>query len=129
MGIQGAINANVHRRTTFTPVMPAPSLQVPTPLWDNVVWVSFPDKTPLDQTATLAFQYIPENHERLGHDAWLAEARMLDLRNTVIEVEDSGCCVHQGLLTMLAVKSLNQIALRSETSAVIVHSVNWVGKS
>jgi hypothetical protein len=109
------INANVHPRTTFTPVSPAPSLQAPTPSWDKVVWVSFPDKKPLDQTATLAIQYFPDNHESLGHDAWLAKARVLDLRNTVIDAEDGGCYVHQGLVTMLAVKSLNRIDVDAYT--------------
>ncbi|KAB2099945.1 hypothetical protein AG0111_0g11664 [Alternaria gaisen] len=97
------------------PVPRAPSLQAPTPSWDKVVWVSFPDRRPLDQTATLAIQYFPDDHESLGHDAWLAEARVLDLRNTVIDAEDGGCYVHQGLVTMLAVKSRNQIAVDAYT--------------
>ncbi|KAF2818334.1 hypothetical protein CC86DRAFT_337369, partial [Ophiobolus disseminans] len=96
--------------------------RAPAVSWDKLMWVSFPDARPLYETATLAIQLFPEDHQSLSHDSWLAEAySMAKLRNTVIKADNGGYYVHQGLVTLLALKSLNTIS-------VVAHTWDWLSQ-
>jgi hypothetical protein len=102
------------------PPSPTRSPGAPTVSWDKLVWVSFPDASPLSETASLAIQSFPEDRESLGHDPWLTPAYSMTLRNTVIR-EDEGYYVHQGLVTLLALKAMNTIS-------VVAHTWDWLAQ-
>ena len=83
--------------------------------WDKVIWVSYPDAKPLDETATLAIQIFPEDRDTLNHDPWLAEACTMELRNTVILQDGGGVLLHQGLVTILACDAPNKLTVDAHT--------------
>ncbi|EOA85888.1 uncharacterized protein SETTUDRAFT_151673 [Exserohilum turcica Et28A] len=93
----------------------------PNASWEKLIWVSFPDTKPLNETATLAIQVFFEDRESLGHDPWLRQASSMVLRNTVVSMDGEGSYIHQGLVTLLATKAKVQTSFSVDT-----HTWDWL---
>jgi hypothetical protein len=57
-------------------------------IWNKVIWVTYPDHKPLEETATLAVEIFPDDHDCLGHAPWLGEAYSMKLKNTVKQLDE-----------------------------------------
>lgn len=103
---------------------PLVSQAQPSP-WDAVIWVMFPDNQPFYESTTLFIQNSPDDLSRLGYNAWLWFNKAVEsgLGDSAVLDEEDGICVHQGLLTMLAM----QYGVRSEKSlSVRFHKWGWL---
>lgn len=93
---------------------PTRSFRGPDKIWNNVIWVTYPDDKPLEETATLAVEIFPDDRDCLGHTLWLAKAYSMKLKNTVKQL-DGQYYIHQGLVTILAAQSLNSLSFDPHT--------------
>jgi hypothetical protein len=105
----------VQNPTTLQAAASPGQFQLPSVPWQKLVWVTSPDKKPLDECVTLTIQFWPEDRESLGHDPWLAGARTLGLRNSVVKSADGSCHVHQGLATLLSLKAMSDLEIEANT--------------
>jgi hypothetical protein len=93
---------------------PTHSLRGPDKIWNKVIWVTYPDDKPLEDTATLAVQIFPDDRDCLGHAPWLAKAYSMRLKNTVKQLDEQ-YYIHQGLVTILAAGSLDSLSFNPYT--------------
>jgi hypothetical protein len=70
-------------------------------------------------------QLFLDDHESLGHDPWLAEARSITLDNTVVHAEDGSHYLHQGIVTLLAIEA--QVKQLDEPVRFEKHTWGWLG--
>ncbi|KAH7042197.1 hypothetical protein B0J12DRAFT_788067 [Macrophomina phaseolina] len=116
--VREASDEEAPRGVTDTPLTP----ELRPPLWDTVVWVMFPDNYLFHESSTLAIHNCPKDLKKLGHDTWLADAPQSGLGDLAVwrEKNGGGTWVHQGLVTMLAVKKF------SSSFSVRLHEWDWL---
>lgn len=95
------------------------------PLWNAVVWVTFPDNYPFHQSTTLFIYNSPEDLQKLDRNVWFwfKEASGSGLGDSAVMRDEHGIYVHQGLVTMLAVQHGDR---PKESFSVRLHEWGWL---
>ncbi|PVH90044.1 hypothetical protein DM02DRAFT_665625 [Periconia macrospinosa] len=71
------------------------------------MWITVPDNPSFTAFNTLTIQFFSEDRAALQHDPWLEGVSSSDPGEAVVVARDGGFYLHQGLVTMWAVKSMS----------------------